>query len=187
MQRTIILVKRRVYEFKTDDTSSYYTFSGNSGWKPKTVFFGALPLLLVFEWDLINHTDTCIYAASKCLFCKELVNPEYFKSHITTQCERSDWVERNDKEPKVVISPSSIRVDAYFKHAISKVCEIQTIVSTMAFRTCKELPYSEEMASLPVDLRSVEFVQSSVNSEDEDSAFLASEDEFFNGIIQRPS
>ncbi|KAK5668976.1 hypothetical protein QVD99_000756 [Batrachochytrium dendrobatidis] len=57
----------------------------------------------------------------------------------------------------------------------------------MAFRTCKELPYSEEMASLPVDLRSVEFVQSSVNSEDEDSAFLASEDEFFNGIIQRPS
>ncbi|OAJ41899.1 hypothetical protein BDEG_25429 [Batrachochytrium dendrobatidis JEL423] len=136
----------------------------------------------------------------------KLVNPEDFKNHITTQCERLDWVERNDKEPKVilnemvllairvqdkwllvVISPSSIRVDAYFKHAISKVYEVQTIVSIKSFKTCKELPYSEKMASLPVDLRSVEFVQSSVNSEDEDSASLASEDEFFNGIIQRPS
>jgi hypothetical protein len=188
----------------------------------------------VFEWDLVNHTDTCIYAASKCFFCGQIVNPEDFKSHIITQCERLDWVERNDRGTKgslvllshlrwqcngfklinahqlqsdfavilnemmlfakreqdkwllVVISPNATRVDAYFKHAVSKVCEIQSIVTIKSFRTCKELPSLEEMASFQDDLRTVEFVQSSVDREDEDSASLASDDEFFNGIIQRP-
>ena len=54
----------------------------------------------IFTWNLANHTESCIYAASSCFFCESTVKPEEFKQHLTTQCEALEYAERGSIETK---------------------------------------------------------------------------------------
>lgn len=51
----------------------------------------------LFEWDLINHVEACVYAASKCYL---MLKPEDFKNHLTMECEGLKWAEKNNQETK---------------------------------------------------------------------------------------
>ncbi|KAK5670968.1 hypothetical protein QVD99_002739 [Batrachochytrium dendrobatidis] len=123
-----------------------------------------------------------------------MVKPEDFKSHIITKCELLEWAEKNNRETKgkryedkwtmVVLSPNSMRVDAYSKYPSNKVFELQSILTINSFRTCKELPALEDLAAIQQNVRKTEFVQSSFDREDEDSKSYVSDDEFFGGLVQ---
>ncbi|KAJ8327676.1 hypothetical protein BDV3_003045 [Batrachochytrium dendrobatidis] len=125
-----------------------------------------------------------------------MVKPEDFKSHIITKCELLEWAEKNNRETKgkryedkctmVVLSPNSMRVDAYSKYPSNKVFELQSILTINSFRTCKELPALEDLAAIQQNVRKTEFVQSSFDREDEDSKSYVSDDEFFGGLVQHP-
>ena len=85
----------------------------------------------------------------------------------------------------MIISPTDIQVDSYFKCFYSKKHEIQSIVTINSFQTCKELPVLEEMACLPTDIRKFEFVQFPVEiGNEEDLESLDSDDIFFRGLLQ---
>ncbi|KAJ8329460.1 hypothetical protein O5D80_002294 [Batrachochytrium dendrobatidis] len=91
-----------------------------------------------------------------------------------------------DKWTMVVLSPNSMRVDAYSKYPSNKVFELQSILTINSFRTCKELPALEDLAAIQQNVRKTEFVQSSFDREDEDSKSYVSDDEFFGGLVQHP-